>query len=72
MDLTPTILARVDTPAGRAELIEWHWPAMLDFTRVEDELMLEMSLPPMAAEASACLPDLDPARRCHMGSLFAR
>jgi AraC-type DNA-binding domain-containing proteins len=72
MDLTPTILAQVETLAGRAELVEWHWPEMLDFTRIEDELMVEMSLPPMAADASACLPDIDPERRCHMGSLFAR
>lgn len=77
MDLTPTILAptilaQTQTPTGRAELVEWHWPTMFDFTRTEDSLMVEMSLPPMAAEASACLPELDPARRCHMGSLFAR
>ncbi|WP_353227329.1 helix-turn-helix transcriptional regulator [Novosphingobium sp.] len=72
MDLTPTILARMHTPAGCAELVEWHWPTTLDFTRTEDSLMIEMSLPPLAAEASACLSELDPARRCHMGTLFAR
>lgn len=72
MDFTPTILASVTAPAGRAELIEWHWPSMLDFTRTEDELMLEMSLPPMAADASACLPGLAPEKRAFMGSLFMR
>ncbi len=71
-DFTPAVLARVHTPAARAELVEWHWPAMVDFAQAQDDLMLEMALPPMAAEASACLPDLDPVRRCAMGSLFAR
>jgi len=58
--------------AGRAELVEWHWPAMIDFTRREDELMIEMSLPPMAADGSACLPEIDPDKRCFMGTLFVR
>ena len=68
----PTVLAQVETAAGRAELVEWHWPAVLDFARRETELMIEMALPPMQAEASAWLPEIDPDRRCHMGSLFVR
>lgn len=71
-DQAPVVLAQVETAAGRAELIEWHWPALVDFERREADLMIEMALPPMAAEASACLPELDPERRCHMGSLFVR
>ena len=70
MDFTPTVLASVTAPAGRAELVEWQWPTMLDFTRSEDELMIIMSLPPYAAEASACLPEIDADRRCFMGTLF--
>jgi AraC family transcriptional regulator len=72
MDQAPTILASVQTAPGRAELVEWHWPTMLDFSHVEHALMVEMALPPYAAEASACLPDLDPQRRCLMGTLFVR
>lgn len=68
----PAVLAQVETPAGRAELVEWHWPQTLDFARRESELMIEMALPPMQAEASAWLPEIDPDRRCHMGSLFVR
>lgn len=71
-DFTPTVLASIAAPAGRAELLEWHWPSMLDFTSAEDELMVEMSLPPYAADASACLPDIAPDKRCFMGTLFVR
>jgi len=72
MDLTPSLLAQAHTPNGRAELVEWHWPTMVNFARCETELMIEMSLPPLAAEASACLPQIDPGRRCIMGTLFLR
>ncbi|WP_420383497.1 helix-turn-helix transcriptional regulator [Novosphingobium sp.] len=68
----PVVLAQHQTPGGRAELVEWHWPTMFDFIRTETDLMIEMAIPPLAAEASACLPEIDPARRCHMGSLFVR
>lgn len=71
-DYSPTVLVSVASPAGRAELVEWRWPPMIDFTRREDELMVEMSLPPTSADASACFPELDPARRCMMGTLFVR
>ena len=71
-DFTPTVLQAVTTPAGRAELVEWHWPDMIDFVRREEDLMIEMSLPPMAADGSACLPEIDPDKRCFMGTLFVR
>lgn len=71
-DFTPTVLQSVTVPAGRAELVEWHWPDMIDFVRREDDLMIEMSLPPMAADGSACLPEIDPDKRCFMGTLFVR
>ncbi len=71
-DFTPSVLASIAAPAGRAELLEWHWPPMVDFTRAEDELMVEMSLPPYAADASACLPDIAGDQRCFMGTLFVR
>ncbi|MFY7838209.1 MAG: helix-turn-helix transcriptional regulator [Novosphingobium sp.] len=76
-DYSPNTLARVETPLGRAEIVEWRWPAMFDFTRREDELMVEMSVPPTSADASACFPEwdrpeLDKQRRCFMGTLFTR
>lgn len=72
MDLDPTILASVAVPGGRAELVEWHWPAMVDFTKAENALIVEMSLPPFASDASACLAEIEPDRRCFMGTLFVR
>ena len=72
MDFTPTVLASVSVPNGRAELVEWQWPGMLDFIRAEQDLMVEMSLPPYAADASACLPEIDAERRSFMGTLFVR
>jgi len=72
MDFTPTVLHAVDVRSGRIELVEWHWPDMLDFVRTEDDFMVEMSLPPMAADASACFPAIAPDKRCFMGSLFVR
>lgn len=71
-DYMPRILACVDTPLGRAEIVEWQWPDMLDFTRRESEMMVEMSLPPTSADASACFPEIDEQRRCFMGTLFTR
>lgn len=72
MDLTPTILNQLAVPGGMVELVEWHWPDMIDFDRAESELMLEMSLPPLAADGSACFPDIAPERRCFIGTLFVR
>jgi len=71
-DDTPKVLAQVETPLGRAEIVEWRWPGMLDFTRREEALMVEMSIPPTSADASACLPELDDERHCFMGTLFVR
>lgn len=71
-DYPPTMLARVETPLGRAEIVEWRWPAMFDFIRREGELMVEMSVPPASADASACFPELNEKRRCFMGTLFTR
>lgn len=71
-DYSPTPLICVETKLGRAEMVEWRWPTMLDFTRREAALMVEMSLPPTSADASACFPELDPQRRCFMGTLFTR
>jgi AraC family transcriptional regulator len=71
-DLVPSILRSAVVPGGRLELVEWHWPAMIDFTQVQSELMVEMSLPPLAAGGSACFPGIDPAKRSFLGSLFVR
>jgi AraC family transcriptional regulator len=71
-NLVPSILRASVVPGGRLELVEWHWPAMIDFTQAQSELMVEMSLPPLAADGSACFPDIDPAKRCFLGSLFVR
>ncbi|NLR70641.1 helix-turn-helix transcriptional regulator [Novosphingobium sp. ERN07] len=72
IEYAPTPLFRVETPLGRAEIVEWRWPAMFEFLRREDELMVEMSVPPTSADASACFPELDKQRRCFMGTLFTR
>lgn len=66
------VMASCTVSNGRFELVEWHWPDIVSFERSEQQLMLEMSLPPMAADASACFPDIAPDRRCFMGTLFVR
>ena len=71
-DYSPTIIVAAGTPLGRAEIVEWHWPTILDFTAREAALMVEMSVPPASADASACFPELDAERRCFMGTLFTR
>lgn len=71
-DYSPSVVACLETSLGRAEVVEWYWPDMLDFTRRETELMVEMSLPPTSADASACFPEIDAQRRCFMGTLFTR
>jgi len=72
MDQTPTYLERVELPQGRIELVEWHWPNMIDFEQVESELMFEMSLPPHATDASAEFPQVGPGSRAFVGTLFVR
>lgn len=72
MELTPSVLTQQTVRGGRIELVEWHWPDMIDWTLTEPELMLEMSLPPLATDASASFPDIDPDRYCFMGTLFVR
>jgi len=72
MDYPPTTLAAIETRLGRAEIVEWRWPAMFDFIRRESPLMVELSIPPTSADASACFPELDEQRRCFMGTLFVR
>jgi AraC-like DNA-binding protein len=72
MDFTPTIIARVSLEHGRIDLVEWHWPDMIDFVLAEGELMLEMSLPPYATDATAEFPDIAPGRHAFVGTLFIR
>ncbi|MBA4089453.1 MAG: AraC family transcriptional regulator [Sphingobium sp.] len=72
IDFTPVLLERCAVQGGWFELVEWHWPDILNFERCENQLMLEMSLPPMAADASACFPAIAPEKRCFMGALFVR
>jgi len=72
LTFTPTVLNQFDVGPGRLELVEWLWPDMFEFTRTESELMLEMSIPPLAADASACFPDIAPEKYCFMGTLFVR
>lgn len=72
VDFTPHIMESCTVTGGRFELLEWRWPDIISFERTETQLMLEMSLPPMAADASAYFPAIDPDRRCFMGSLFVR
>ena len=72
VDFTAQIMESCAVRGGRFELVEWHWPDIVSFERTETQLLLEMSLPPMAADASAYFPDIDPERRCFMGALFVR
>lgn len=72
MDFTPTVIARVPLEQGRMDLLEWHWPDMIDFVLAEPELMLEMSLPPYATDASAEFPEIEPGNHAFIGTLFIR
>lgn len=72
MDFVPIVVSRIAAPAGRIELLEWHWPEILEYSRRESELMLEMSLPPHSTDASAEFPEVAPGQRCFMGTLFVR
>jgi len=72
MEFTPAVIERVAFAAGHVELIEWCWPALLEFRRAETDLMLEMSLAPHATDSSAEFPELAPGNRCFMGTLFLR
>ncbi|OCC25152.1 hypothetical protein MB02_00180 [Croceicoccus estronivorus] len=72
MDFTPTVLNQQTVRNGRIELVEWLWPDMIDYRRSESELMLEMSVPPFATDASSCFPEIAPDRYCFMGTLFSR
>jgi AraC-type DNA-binding domain-containing proteins len=70
--LTPDAVDRVVLTHGRIEVVEWRWPDIIAFTLTEQELMLEMSLPPYATDASAEFPEIAPGRRCFVGTLFIR
>lgn len=71
-DAEPRCLYRCNVAGGHFELVEWLWPDMIIFERTEERLMLEMSLPPMSADASACFPQISPDKSCFMGHLFIR
>ena len=72
MDFTPSIIETAPLDGGYIQLVEWRWPDMIDFVRSEPDLMLEMSLPPHATDASAEFPEIDPGNHCFMGTLFVR
>jgi len=68
----PIILASRRVPIGEAQIVEWRWPTPVDITACETQHMIEASLPPLAAEGVAFLPEVDPGRRTRMGRLFVR
>lgn len=68
----PAVLAHMELAAGEIEIVEWQWPTAIDFTVAEPRLMIEMSLPPFANDASASFPSLAPHQSCFMGTLFLR
>ncbi|MDP3907348.1 helix-turn-helix transcriptional regulator [Novosphingobium sp.] len=70
--IPPMILAEVVTPDALVQVLEWHWPELAEHVMVEHDLMIEMSLPPLANHASAMFPTLAPGTNCHMGTLFIR
>jgi AraC-like DNA-binding protein len=72
MDFIPSSLNCTQLRDGRFELVEWRWPSMIDFVKTESELMVEMSLPPHATDASAEFPEIEGGNHCFMGTLFVR
>lgn len=70
--IPPVVLAEVVTPDALVQVLEWHWPELAEHVMVEHDLMVEMSLPPLANHASAMFPTLAPGTNCHMGTLFIR
>ena len=46
--IPPVILAEVATPDALVQVLEWHWPELAEHVMVEHDLMIEMSLPPLA------------------------
>jgi AraC family transcriptional regulator len=72
MESEAAVLAARTLPYGRAELVEWNWPTPIDLTVRETRHMIEMSLPPFAADGVCAFPAIDPARFCFMGNLFIR
>jgi AraC family transcriptional regulator len=72
MDLLPRVMAATQLPFGTAEIVEWRWPSPMDVTACEDDHMIEMSLPPLATDGSACFPDISPRRFSVIGSMFLR
>ena len=70
--IPPVILAEVVTPDALVQVLEWHWPEVAEHVMVEHDLMIELSLPPLANQASATFPTLAPGTNCHMGTMFIR
>lgn len=68
----PSVLAEIITPAARVQILDWLWPEVFELTSVEHDLMLEMSLPPMAGMATATFPTIAPGTVCPFGTLFLR
>ncbi|MCB2066789.1 MAG: helix-turn-helix transcriptional regulator [Erythrobacter sp.] len=68
----PTEVCRVTSGEFSATILEWDWPEVVDYTSSQEQLTVEASLPPFAASATACFPDIAAADFCMMGSLFIR
>lgn len=66
------IIRHVSTRSGTLELIEWHWPDIVEFEEVATNLMLEQSLPPYSTDSNAEFPHIAPGQRCFMGTMFIR
>lgn len=66
------IIRHVSTRSGTLELIEWHWPDIVEFEEVATHLMLEQSLPPYSTDSNAEFPHIAPGQRCFMGTMFIR
>jgi AraC family transcriptional regulator len=72
MNIAPVILREIRSPAADAQILEWRWPSPMEASICEARHMLEMSLPPMSADGSACFPDISPERYSYMGRMFLR
>ena len=67
-----TMIAARPLPFGEAQIVEWVWPSPMDVKAREHRHMIEMSLPPLATDGTACFPELGADRFSFMGNLFIR
>lgn len=68
----PSVLAELRSARATVQILEWHWPAVFESTSIEQDLMVEMSLPPLVSMATATFPTIAPGTHCGFGTMFLR